>query len=595
MSMKDEISFRIGGKNGDGIFSAGDIFSKICSRSGLNVHAYRSYQSVIRGGHVNYSVRGSNQECRAPADEIDVLIAVRPDSFLVDAHMVSSNGIILYDSKGFRIKERDIKIKEGIKGIDFPASKLAAEFSPLKMVANTVFIGAVVYILKLPLSVFEKILTDQFSRKGESVVKVNVEAARAGFNWAKENIEPREYAMEYFEAMNPKMFVGGNETLAIGMINGGLQFYAWYPMTPASSIGGYLTKYGPKAGVIVKQMEDEINVSNATIGASFSGARAACGTSGGGFALMTEAIGFSAMAELPAVFVEVARTGPSTGLPTKTEQGDLNQLLGASQGDFPRAIIAQTSIQDGFYLGTEVLNIAAKYQIPVLVASDLYLGEHFETIDDFDWERIPIDDGKTLRKNLSEADLPYLRYALTEDGISPRTIPGVKYGQHDATSDEHDENAKLVSDVRAGYPEAIEVRLQQMKKRMEKIGDLLKELPAPQVEGHSAENSDILLVGWGSTLDTIRDARRRLEEQGLRTSQLQIKYVVPFHAKEVSEILNTFQDLKKTIIMIEVNYSAQMARHIRSETGFEIKKKILKYDGESLLPSEIIQGVRDNN
>lgn len=581
----DEISFRVSGKNGDGIFSAGDVFAKLCSRSGLHVHGYRSYQSVIRGGHVNYSVRAANWECRAPADHIDILIAIQQDSFIVDAPMMSKYGIILYDSKGFRISTENVTVSAGVQLVDMPAAELAAKYSKLKIVANTVFIGAVVALFDLDFNVYKKMISDQFAHKGEATINNNISAALDGYNWAKENLQPIKHTVKVVANAKPKMFIGGNEILALGMVNGGLQYYSWYPMTPASGVGHYLAEHGVKAGVVVKQMEDEINVANNAIGAAFTGARAACATSGGGFALMTEAIGFAGMGELPVVYIEVARAGPSTGLPTKTEQGDLRQLLGASQGDYPRAIISQNSIEDGFYLGTEALNIAEKYQMPVLIASDLYMGEHFETVDELDWDRIPIERGKLILEDIPEEQLPYMRYKDTEDGISPRTIPGVKNGQYKADSDEHDEYSNLTSDVRAGYPEAVASRKQQMKKRMRKVDELLKELPAPELEGHV--DADMLFVGYGSTLDTIREARKHLEAKGIKTAQLQIKYIVPFHAKEVQAILENFEAKGKKIYMVEVNFSGQMAHYIRAETGFEIKKKILKYDGESLLPIEI--------
>lgn len=591
-NLKNEISFRVAGKNGDGIFSAGDVFSKICTRSGLNVHAYRSYQSVIRGGHVNYSVRAANWECRAPADEIDILIAIQKDAFVVDVPMMSKGGIVLFDSKGYRIKESDAVVPEGVKLVDMPASELASQYSDLKIVANTVFTGAVVALFDMDFSVYEQMLTDQFSYKGQETVDMNVNAAKAGYNWAKENMNPIKHSVKLNPEGTKRMFIGGNESLALGMVNGGLQFFAWYPMTPASPVGQYLASYGTKAGVVVKQMEDEINVSNSVVGASFAGARSATATSGGGFALMTEAIGFASMAELPVVYIEVARAGPSTGLPTKTEQGDLNQLFGASQGDFPRAIIAQVSIEDGFYLGQEALNIADKYQMPVLIASDLYLGEHFESIENFDWDRIPIERGKLITEDLTEDDMPYQRYKLTEDGVSPRTIPTVKFGQYDASSDEHDEDANLVSDIRAGYPEAVEVRIQQMDKRMGKMEALRAELPPPIFEGSSAEESDVLIVSWGSTLDTIREARKLLEDNhGKKTSNMHIKYVLPFKVKETLEILEEFKAKGKTIVMVEVNYTGQMRRHIRAETGFYIENFIRKYDGEALLPKEVVEGV----
>jgi len=580
----NEISIRISGENGDGIFSSGDTLAKICSRSGLEVHASRAYQSIIRGGHVSYSIRASNQEVRAPADYIELLVALRKDSFIVDAiPTMTKGGFILFDSKGSRIK--DEPIPSDVELIDIPALELARKLSPLKILRNTVFVGAAIALYSLKLEYLEEIIHEAFDRKGEEVVNINIDAARAGYEWVLQNCKLIDHNVK-LKDRTEKVFIGGNEALALGLLAGGLQSYSWYPMTPATPVGAFLAKYGPNAGCVVKQMEDEINVANFAVGAGFAGARSACATSGGGFALMTEAIGFASIIEAPVVFIEVARGGPSTGLPTKTEQGDLNQLLGASQGDFPRAIIAQTTIEDGFYLGQESLNIAEKYQIPVLIASDLYLGEHFETIPELDFEKIPIERGKLILEEIPVEEQPYLRYKLTEDGISPRAIPGVKGGEHDAGSDEHDEDGKLVSDRRAGFPEAIQVRIKQMNKRMGKMDLLLTELPPPQVESN-ADHPDILIVGWGSSYDVINEARADLLKVGIKSSQLHLKYILPFHAKEVKEILEDFESKQIPILMVEANYTGQMARHIRAETGFLLKHKYLRFDGEYILPREI--------
>lgn len=587
-----EVSIRIAGQNGDGIFSSGDTLAKVCSRSGLHVHGSRLYQSVIRGGHVSYSVRAANHEVRAPADYINLLIALRKDSFEVDTHMLNENSFVLYDAQGSRIREDATApaTDKGAKLLNIPAMGLAREIDPsLKVLRNTVFVGAAIGLYGLNLQILKDMLQDTFGHKGEEVVGINVKAAQAGFDWVKENGHSIEHDITY-DRVSDNMVIGGNESLAYGMLNGGLQSYSWYPMTPASPIGNFLSEYGPLHGCVVKQMEDEVNVANFAVGAGYAGSRSACATSGGGFALMTEAVGFAAMIEAPVVMIEVARGGPSTGLPTKTEQGDLNQLYGASQGDYPRAIIAQSTVEGGFYLGQEALNIAEKYQIPVLLSSDLYLGEHFETVPEYDYDRIPIERGKLFTDEVPE---DFLRYELTEDGISPRAIPGTRGGKHDAGSDEHDETGKLISDWRAGYPEAVAMREKQMEKRMKKMEVLLEELPAPSADGHQAGDADVLIVSWGSTLDTIREARSTLEQEGVKTAQLHIKYILPFHSKEVSEILTSYEESGTKIVMIEGNYTGQMQRHIRAETGFDIKDHYRRYDGEYILPREVVAAIKE--
>jgi len=590
---KKEISIRIAGQNGDGIFSSGDTLAKVCSRSGLYVHGSRLYQSVIRGGHVSYSVRAANHDIKAPADYIDLLIALRKDSFEVDTPMLKEGSVVLYDAQGSRIRDNETEpaTEKGVELINIPAMALAREIDPsLKVLRNTVFVGAAIGLYGLDIQILKNMMQDTFGHKGEEVVGINVSAAQAGYDWVNENAEKIDHEVT-FEHVEDNLVIGGNESLALGLLNGGLQSYSWYPMTPASPIGNFLSKYGPLHGCVVKQMEDEVNVANYAVGAGYAGARSACATSGGGFALMTEAVGFAAMIEAPVVMIEVARGGPSTGLPTKTEQGDLNQIYGASQGDYPRAIIAQSSVEDGFYLGQEALNIAEKYQMPVLISSDLYQGEHFETVPDYDFERIPIDRGKLITDD--EVPEGFLRYEFTDDGVSPRAIPGTKGGRHDAGSDEHDQTGKLISDWRAGYPDAIEIRKKQMEKRMKKVETLLEELPVPTTEGHPAGDTDVLIVSWGSTLDTIREAREELEADGVKTAQLHIKYVVPFHADAVTNILTSYESAGAKIVMIEANYSGQMERHIRAETGFKIADHYRRYDGEYMLPREIFAAIKE--
>jgi 2-oxoglutarate ferredoxin oxidoreductase subunit alpha len=462
----------------------------------------------------------------------------------------------------------------------------------VKVLFNTVYAGAAVAMYDLDLGLLKGMLTDIFQRKGDRVVKMNHDAADAGYNWVKENCESIKHTLTFDKSRNP-MYWGGNEALAYGMLNGGLQSYAWYPMTPATPVGSFLAEYGPEHGCVVKQMEDEVNVSNYAVGASFAGARSAAATSGGGFALFSEAVGFASIIEAPVVYIEVARGGPSTGLPTKTEQGDLNQLLGASQGDFPRAIIAQTGVEEGFYLGQEALNIADEYQMPVLIASDLYMGEHFETVDEFEYDKIPINRGKLITTEIPEDQRPYQRYKLTDDGISPRAIPGVVGGSHDAGSDEHDEDGALVSDRRAGYPEAIHVRKQQMNKRMKKMDILREKLPKPQTTGYSPDEAQILIVSWGSSKDLVAEVIREADKKGIKAANLNIKYVLPFQGKEVQEILNSYKEKGVKILMFEGNYTGQMMKHITANTGFEFKNTYFRYDGEYILPRELLEAVEE--
>jgi 2-oxoglutarate ferredoxin oxidoreductase subunit alpha len=353
-------------------------------------------------------------------------------------------------------------------------------------------------------------------------------------------------------------------------------------MTPASGILTWMAEHSERCGVIVKQMEDELAVANVAIGAGYAGARAMCATSGGGFALMTEAIGMAGMIEAPVVFIEVQRGGPSTGIPTKQEQADLNQVYGASQGDFPRIIIAPRDTADCFDTAVEAFNLAEKYQCPVIIISDLLLSEHPETVEPERFKAdVPIDRG-ALVNEVGGKNGHYKRYEFTPSGISPRALPGTANGMYVAATDEHDEEGILISDVFCNPA----VRRKIAEKRMKKLGLALKDLPAPRLEGPA--DAEVTLIGWGSTAGVIREAVEQLNASGVRANQLHFKYLLPFHQKEATDIL---KNCKRTIC-VEMNAQGQFARHLRAETSHAVSDKILKYDGEPLEPGAIAAQVR---
>jgi 2-oxoglutarate/2-oxoacid ferredoxin oxidoreductase subunit alpha len=321
------------------------------------------------------------------------------------------------------------------------------------------------------------------------------------------------------------------------------------------------------------------------------GVRSMCATSGGGFALMTEAIGMAGIIETPVVIVNVQRAGPSTGVPTKTEQGDLNQALGASQGDFPRVIIAPLSMGDCFTTPALAFNVADRFQCPVIILTDLLMAEGNETVDpallDVDF---PIDRGELVEPPpVSLAGLasmnggPYLRYKVTPSGISPRALPGTPGHLYVSASDEHDEDGVLLSDV---YTDTVR-RKKMVDKRARKMAGILASLPPPELQG--PENADVTLVGWGSTWGALVDAVARLNMEGISTNHLQIKFLMPFHATEVGTILRG----SRRVIVVENNYSGQFAHLLRAETGIAAHGHIRKYDGEPFEPKHIVAGVKD--
>ncbi len=580
--MSREFTVGIGGAAGDGIDKSGDTLAKGVSRLGLYVFAYNSYQSIIRGGHIWLRVRISEEKVYSHGDHLNLVIALNQDSVERHAREVELGGAILYNSDRFSC---DVSLlRDGVVGLPLPIAEITKPFGRLlPIMQNTVALGAVMFLTEFDFDSTASVLADTFAHKGQAVIDQNVKILRAGFDYAKEHFVPLVKDKWTFSRIR-RPFATGNELYALGAVAAGCKFYSAYPMTPASSILHWMASHGEQCGVVVKQCEDELAVVNMAIGAGHAGVRSMCATSGGGFALMTEAIGMAGMIEAPVVVVEVQRGGPSTGIPTKTEQGDLNQVYGASQGDFPRVIVAPTDTTDCFWSTVEAFNIAEKYQLPVLIISDLLVSEHPETIEpDALRHDVPIDRGALLKEVPKDnGNEPYRRYRNTPSGVSPRVLPGTEGGEYTAGTDEHDEQGILISDMFTSQP----VRRKIMEKRMTKIDGVLKGLKPPILEGPA--DAPITLIGWGSTQGVIREARGLLAAQGIKANQLQVKYLHPFHTKEVTDILKK----SKMMICVEGNYSGQFARFLRAETGIGVHDKILKYDGEPLEPRIIAEEVK---
>jgi 2-oxoglutarate ferredoxin oxidoreductase subunit alpha len=579
MENKRDVIVGIGGAAGDGLDKSGDTIAKTCSRLGLYVTAYNSYQSVIRGGHIWLRVRIAEKKVSSHGDHLNVLIALNQDAIERHAREVEPGGAVIYN--GDKLTCDSTLMSSQVLPVPLPIKELTKSFGRLPpIMQNTVALGALLYLLGLEFDMAASGLADTFKHKGDAVVEQNVRVARAGYDYAKDISVPLGYEWDYRRIKRP--FITGNEAFALGAVAAGCKFYSAYPMTPASSILHWMAAHGAKCGVVVKQCEDELAVVNIAIGAGHAGVRAMCGTSGGGFALMTEAIGQAGMIEAPVVIIEVQRGGPSTGIPTKTEQADLNQVFGASQGDYPRVIIAPTDTTDCYYTAVEAHNLAEKYQLPVTIISDLLLSEHPETIEaDALRHDVPIERGEIV-SDWSNEKGQFKRYAFTRSGVSPRALPGSEGAMYVAATDDHDEEGVVISDVFTNPP----MRRKIQEKRMHKLDKVLQELTPPKLEG--PPDVEVTLIGWGSTKGVISEAIALLAEQGIRANHLQIKYLYPFHASEVSEIL---RGTKRTVC-VECNYTGQFARHLRAETGFGVDDLILKYDGEPFEPHHIVEQLR---
>jgi 2-oxoglutarate ferredoxin oxidoreductase subunit alpha len=575
----NEVTIGIGGAAGDGIDKSADTLAKSGSRSGLHAYGFNSYQSVIRGGHIWLKLRLGQEKVYSQGDHLNALIALNQDSIERHAPEVEPGGAILFNADKLKL---NIPVRDNVLTVPLPISQLMKPFGAVAPVMqNTVALGALIFLLGMEFDITATVLADTFAHKGKTIIDQNVGVLKAGYDHAREHLVPLGYQWTFSRKRRP--FLTGNEAFSIGAVAAGCRFYSAYPMTPASGILTWMAEHSERCGVVVKQMEDELAVANVAIGAGFAGVRAMCATSGGGFALMTEAIGLAGMIEAPVVFIEVQRGGPSTGIPTKTEQADLNQVYGASQGDFPRIIIAPKDTKDCFDSAVEAFNLAEKYQLPVILVSDLQLSEHPETVEPEDMPAtVPIDRGQLVSEwNPEKGD--YKRFAFTPSGVSPRALPGTANTLHVVASDEHDEHGILISDVFCNQA----VRRKIAEKRMKKMALALKDLPAPKLEGPA--DAEVTLIGWGSTEGVLREAAKQLNDSGVRTNQLHFKYLLPFHSKEATEIL---KKCKRTI-GIEANSTGQFARLLRAETGHGVNDQILKYDGEPFEPGTIAKQVRD--
>ncbi len=578
-----EITVGFGGAAGDGLDKSGNLLARVINRHGLHAISYNSFQSLIRGGHTFLKLRISEKKEMCYGDHFKVLVAMNQDSIERHAPAVESGGVIIFNSD--KVTCDSSFLQENVQIVPLSFKELTSELGKLiPIMQNTMLLGSLLYLISLDFKTLEQVLADIFSKKGQEIIDQNISVARVGYETAQDHFASAKINIDWNFTYISKPFYSGNSAMALGAVAAGLKFYAAYPMSPATNILHWLVTNSERCGVLVKQAEDEIAVVCLAIGAGHAGVRSMCATSGGGFALMTEAIGEAAMLETPVVIINVQRGGPSTGLPTKTEQGDLNQAIGASQGDFPRVILAPKSTTDCYHIVGEALNIAEQYQLPVIILSDLLMGENYETIEPGSWShKVNINRGDLIEEipqSMKEKD-GFKRYTFTSSGISPRPLIGSEGMAYVAASDDHDEDGVIISDEFTNTA----IRRKINEKRMRKLDGVITEFKPPQLEG--PEDAEVTLIGWGSTWGVIREAIEQLQVKGIKANQLHFRYLLPFHSKEAFQILNK---CKKTIV-VELNATGQFARHLKAEAGFSSTDVILKYDGEPFEPRMITQRV----
>jgi len=580
--MKQTFAIAIGGAAGQGVATPGDIFAKIFSRRGLNLNAYNAYQSIIRGGHTLLTIRTGAEKVTNMGDRIDLLIPLNQDTMDRHLRLLGAGAACIYNADTIKPGPA----AGGVQLCPLPVSELA-DITRNKVAQNTLALGAGLHMMGIGFPGLEEVLREQFKKKGEAVVAENVGVARAGYDYAAAHFTA--FANPLPRTEKRYTVLSGNIAMAMGGAAAGVKFYCAYPMSPSTGVLHWMAAHARKAGIMVRQVEDEIGVINMAIGAAHAGVRAMCATSGGGFALMSEGIGMSAMIETPVVVINCQRAGPSTGVPTKTEQGDLWQMLGAAFGDYPRLIAAPLDIGDCFKLIPEMFNLADRFQCPGLVLCDLLLSEGRLSVDPEDLDFSPVIDrgeliiGKNGASPGAETNGDYKRYKLTESGISPRAIPGVAGHIHTVATDEHMEDGVLISDE---FTNPIKRRA-MMEKRMRKVAGIEAAVAPPALAG--SKDADVTLIGWGSTKGVIEESCEILREQGISANQLQVRWLVPLHGEA---ILESLRGARHTIV-VENNYSGQFARYLRSETSFVPDGHIRKYDGEPFMPHHIVEAVKE--
>jgi 2-oxoglutarate ferredoxin oxidoreductase subunit alpha len=575
----DSFVVAIGGKAGQGILSAGNVFFYAMRDHGFHIFAWSEYPSLIKGGHNMIYARISTKPVYAPKMGLDVLVALDAETVQLHYKEVRKGGAIVCEesvAEKFELSTRPSHTtKQHFYGFGVPFTKLSREIDNSQMYVNTVAVGSLFGVLNGELKVLDKRITDKFGKKHKDVLDGNLRAAKAGYDFVTKNFDKIELAMHPSSKIvkTKRALIDGSTALAYGAIKGGLGFTSAYPMTPATPVFDILIKLAAKFGYGAKQVEDEITAISMAIGAGYTGNRALTMTSGGGFDLMTEAFGLAGMAEVPLVVIEAQRGGPSTGLPTKTEQSDLRTVLHASHGEFPRLILAPGDVRECYDLIQQAFNFAEKYQLPVVVLTDKYLAVSQMEFEVKDLDTIEVDRGILVESQSQLGEDKYKRYLLASDGVSPRALPGLSGIAFLTGSDEHNELGELSEDKQN--------RIKMMDKRLKKEKTLLQEVPLPKLYGPKV--SDVTLICWGSTKHACLEASEMLAQMDYSVNVMHFSYVYPLNVKKLLPML---AKLKKAFV-VENNATGQFAGVLTQYVKFIPDGSILKYTGEAFFPEEI--------
>jgi 2-oxoglutarate ferredoxin oxidoreductase subunit alpha len=563
--MKESWLIRIAGKTGEGVDSAGDILAHIAKESGLEVNSFRSFPSVIKGGNTHHDIRIGVRPVLCDGNDVDVLVALDSGQLERLVRDVANDGWILY------VQETVGNVPDRKNWVGLPLKSIARSAGS-DIMRNMVAIGVVSWLLGLDGEAAGRFICRRFASKGEQVAESNRKAFEAGYRMKHPRLRPLAVDFGRKSQNGQRLFLSGNEAMAFGALVAECKIFAGYPITPATDIMEWLAFWLPRFGGTVVQTEDEIAALCMVIGAQFAGVRAMTATSGPGISLMTEALGLAGMTETPAVIVNVQRPGPSAGMPTKHEQSDIQHMIHASHGEFPRIVLSPGTIGECFRDMLAAFNLADRHQCPVIVASDQDLALRKQTVDSAELNpaNVMIDRGK-----LATVGDGFQRYALTEDGISCRAFPGQEHLLFLASGDEHDEEGRI--DV-----ELPEVRRRMVEKRMRKV----RRVEGESIRVHGNPAARRVLVGCGSVTGVAMEVLRRMPDW----KYVQIRRLWPFPAREVETVLSGAD----CVAVAEHNEGGQLARLIRSELPVHDRiHGIRKYDGTPFKPKELEEAMRE--
>jgi len=562
------VSIKIAGAAGEGIKTPGVIIAKALKRCGYYTFGYTEYPSLVKGGHNTFQVDISDEKISSSKSRTDILLSLNIKSLKKELQNVEDNGIIFYAGK-----EQDLA-KESLDNFDIKCvdtSKIAESAGGTKIMQNTAILGFLFGALGVSLDVVKEIFKEFFGGNPELLEK-NIKVLEAG-NKAYEDSGYKKINLNFNQSEDSKnqIVVTGNEALALSAIASGVRMFSAYPMTPATSILTMLAKFGPKYGMQINQMDDEIAVIQTCLAANFAGTRALCATSGGGMALMSETLGFAGLSETPLVMIDASRSGPATGIPTWHAQDDIRAAVGNTPSDIPKVVVAPGDAKECFEDLKDALDISEVYQIPVILITDKFMAEtnYCEDLDGFCVKEI--NRGKLEHGEVEEG---FKRFDVSNN-VSRRTYPGVKNGYFVASSDEHDEYGRSID-----YDP---IRNKMMEKRMGKLNLIERELRDPKFYGD--DSADISIISHGSNKGPILDAIRELRRNGAKVNFMHVEYVFPLKKGPVMEFLSN----AKKSILIEANYSGQFGEVIRQKTLMDVDEKILRYDGRPFFVDELVK------